>query len=123
LTRFGGFFISRTDVTDDQQPASLPLSEIEFRAHVAAALAAGERRMDSLTEDIKANTDEVKANTRLTEEIRADTKEFLEVFKAVKGGLKVMGWVGTFLKWLSGVAVACGAIYMAAQGAVKHLLK
>lgn len=107
----------------DQHPVGLPLSEIEFRARVAAALAAGEKRMDSMEAGIRAHTDEVKANTRLTEEIRADTKEFLEVFKAVKGGFKVLGWIGAFLKWLSGLAIAIGAIYVAGQAAVKHLFK
>ena len=31
---------------------------------------------------------------------QSDVREMLEVFQSVKGGMTVLGWIGTFAKWL-----------------------
>ncbi|WP_141104009.1 hypothetical protein [Noviherbaspirillum denitrificans] len=67
--------------------------------------------MNKLEAGINANTAEIQKNTRLTEELKADTREFLEVFNAVKGGFRVLGWIGTGAKWLGGIAAAGTALY------------
>ena len=47
----------------------------------------------------------IDTNTGLTQEI-------VDIFSALKGGIRVIGWVGNLAKWTSGVAVAVGAIYV-----------
>ena len=53
----------------------------------------------------------------------AMTAQMLDVVKAVKGGIKVLGWIGVGAKWLAGIAAAVTAIYtliyMATHGGSK----
>lgn len=59
----------------------------------------------------------------LLAENTAMTAQMLDVVKAVKGGLKVLGWIGVAAKWLAGLAAAVAAIYtliyMATHGGSK----
>jgi hypothetical protein len=47
---------------------------------------------------------ELAANTAVTHEVR-------DLLTAFKGGFRVLGWLGTGLKWVGGLATACVAIY------------
>jgi hypothetical protein len=51
------------------------------------------------------------------------TAQMLDVVKAVKGGIRVLGWIGVAAKWLAGLAAAVAAIYtliyMATHGGSK----
>lgn len=58
-------------------------------------------------------------NTVLTKKIDENTNEMVEMFKAMKGGLKVLGWFGTVAKWIGGIAVAVASVYAAWQALVK----
>lgn len=49
-------------------------------------------------------------------QIQSDTGELVEIFKAVKGGLKVLQALGTIVKWGSTIAVAVGGIVALLQG-------
>lgn len=53
----------------------------------------------------------VEINTKITSGVAGDTAELLDLFKSVKGGFKVMGWLGNFAKWVSGIMIAFAAIY------------
>lgn len=71
------------------------------------ALLASQRLMDKVdAQDLKiaAIQTELGQNTKVTTEVR----DYLEAFR---GGFKVLGWLGTGLKWLSGVAVAVLALW------------
>lgn len=61
----------------------------------------------------------LNANTELTQRIREDTSELVEMFKALKGGLKVLGWFGTMAKWVGGIALAVTSVYAAWQAMLK----
>jgi hypothetical protein len=41
------------------------------------------------------------------------THEVRDLLTAFKGGFKVLGWLGTGLKWVGGIALACTTIYTA----------
>lgn len=59
-------------------------------------------------------------NTKITSSIAKDTNELLDLFKSVKGGFKVMGWLGQFAKWFAGIAAAFAAIYAYVQSLRGH---
>lgn len=97
---------------DDGIDAELvKMGEAEWRATVTAALLKGRLRMDDFEQRIKDNTDAIVENTTLTKEVKRDTEEFLEVFKAMKGGFKVLEWLGKIGKVLGGIAAGIGGLY------------
>lgn len=63
-------------------------------------------RMDLMDAEIKRNIAATNVNTALAQEI-------LELFSAVKGGFRVLGWLGTGAKWLGGIAGAGVALWVA----------
>ena len=58
-----------------------------------------QQRLGRMTETLGENT--------------AMTSELLDIFKAVKGGFKVLGWLGTAAKWVGGICAAIAAAYAA----------
>lgn len=72
-----------------------------------------ERRGESLHE-IRNEMQEMKLQVR---KIECDTRELLEIFHSLKGGFRVLGWLGLFAKWVGGVA---GAVYGAWQLYLKY---
>ena len=89
-----------------------------FENDVARALDKGDRRMNSLADEIavvkleqaehrrllKENTDETKA-------IKADTAELLEAFRSFKGAMKVLEWIGKAAKPIGYIAGFCASMY------------
>ena len=73
------------------------------------------RRFESIEGRMTSVERGVQENTKLTSGIAEGTAELLDLFKSVKGGFKVMGWLGTFAKWLAGIAAAFAAIYAYVQ--------
>lgn len=57
--------------------------------------------------EITAKIDENTDATKRTEE---NTREILEIFDAVRGFVKVGGWVGNTIKWIAAVAIAGGIL-------------
>ena len=41
--------------------------------------------------------------------------QMLDIVKAVRGGIKVLGWLGVLAKWVTAVAAAAGVVYAAYQ--------
>lgn len=70
----------------------------------------GEDRMSRIEKDLAANT---SATTRVAE----DTREVLEHMATAKSGLKLLGYVGVVIKWLSIVGGGLVGIYVAAHTA------
>jgi hypothetical protein len=89
----------------------------EFEQDVARALDHGDKRMDSLTDEITAVKLEqaefrnlLKENTDATNAIKADTAELLEAFRSFKGAMKVLEWIGKAAKPLGYITTFVGAI-------------
>ncbi len=63
----------------------------------------GARKMDMLRADMDANT-------KATADIKADTSEMLEIFRALKGALLVLNWIGKAAKPIGAIAMAGAAL-------------
>jgi len=50
-------------------------------------------------------------NTNMTKAVKADTAAIVQAWTAVAGGVKVLGWFGTFAKWLTIIAGAATAVW------------
>lgn len=85
----------------DPIPA-LPEESDACKKAVHAALQAGHDRMCRIEKSLEENT--------------ALTKEGVEIMKAIEGGIKVFGWLGSFLKWGAGIAGAVYTIYCIVKG-------
>ena len=59
-------------------------------------------------------------NTHITNIISSDTSELLEIFRSVRGGFKVMGWLGVVAKWVAAMAAAVAGIYALIQSMRGH---
>lgn len=80
------------------------LREEKLGNYVAGKLREGEVRMEKLensVEDLKS--DVVK--------IREDLSSVLEVLGTMKAGMKYIGYIGAFVKWVGGIALATTAIH------------
>ena len=89
-----------------------------FENDVARALDKGDRRMNSLADEITAVKLEqsefrrlLKENTDATNAIKADTAELLEAFRSFKGAMKVLEWIGKAAKPLGYIAGFCASMY------------
>ena len=88
-------------------------------------LAEGDKRMNSLTDEVTAIKleqaqfrVELAENTNATKRIEANTAEMLDVFESWKGAMKVLTWIGKAAKPL-GYLVGLGASIAAFWAAVK----
>lgn len=79
-------------------------------ARQIAELAIGQQSLNSQmivdTKRLKTLESDLAENTIITVEVR-------DLLGAIKGGMKVLGWLGTFAKWAGGIAAALAAIYTA----------
>ena len=96
-----------------------------FENDVARALDKGDRRMNSLADEIAVVKLEQAEHRRLLKEytddtkaIKADTAELLEAFRSFKGAMKVLEWIGKAAKPL-GYVVGLGASVAAFWTAMK----
>ena len=88
-----------------------------FENDVARALDKGDRRMNSLADEITAVKLEqsefrrlLKENTDDTKAIKADTAELLEAFRSFKGAMKVLEWIGKAAKPIGYIAGLCASV-------------
>ncbi len=81
-------------------------------AELAIGQQAGEKSRLELKEQLTGFEGKLAENTAVTGEI-------LEIMSAAKMGFKVLGWVGTFVKWGGGVAAGFVALWALWQ-AIKH---
>lgn len=75
----------------------------QWRRAVHDRLNDGSEKMDLLRAD-------VDANTKATNEIKADTSEILEIFRNLKGALAVFEWIGRMAKPIGAIAMAGAAL-------------
>lgn len=91
-------------------------------------LAEGDKRMDSLTDEVTAIKleqaqfrVELAENTNATKRIEANTAELLDVFESWKGAMKVLTWIGKAAKplgYLVGLGASMAAFWAAIKGGV-----
>ena len=72
-------------------------------AWIERQLEAGDRRMTSMEGDIKGIREDTNASKEATQEV-------LEIVTMGKGFFKVLGHIGSVLKWLLGLGAAIAAI-------------
>lgn len=77
--------------------------------HVCPAMEELEARFAAGTERMRRLEDKIDGNS-------ADTREVLDILHAGKGFFKVVGWIGSMVKW----AAAIGAPLIAFYYALKH---
>jgi ABC-type phosphate transport system auxiliary subunit len=94
----------------------MPLDD-NFEQHFARELAEGDKRMNSLTDEVAAIKLEqaqfrvlLKENTDATNSIKADTAELLEAFHSFKGALKVLEWIGKAAKPIGYIVGLCASV-------------
>jgi hypothetical protein len=87
--------------------------------YVSEALHAGQERMDRMESNIAAKTDAIMANVASTEAHRLETREMIEAFNAMKGGMKVLEQIGKAAKIIGGIAFAISAVVGAYHTAMK----
>ena len=95
----------------------MPRTPEEFNDYVAKELRTGDKRMNSLADEITAVKLEqsefrhlLKENTDATNAIKADTAELLEAFHSFKGAMKVLEWIGKAAKPLGYIVGACASV-------------
>ena len=91
-------------------------------ASIEAALEVVRREQSQVSAEIRQEQAELRAelknNTAVTAQIKERTEDLIGFFEAAKGGLKVLGWLGTAIKWLGGIAAACVGIYALVQAII-----
>ena len=69
------------------------------------------RRFETLENRTTGVEKAVEINTKITSGVAGDTTELLDLFRSVKGGFKVLSWLGNFAKWVAAILAAFAAIY------------
>jgi hypothetical protein len=113
-------------MTDDpsKQRDDLAKAVATERSDEAAAMAT--RRFDDLVEivaklasDVQTIKGNLTANTFFTTEALDNVKKMVEAVEAMKGGVKVLGWIERPAKWLAtivGAGVAFWALWQKMKG-------
>jgi hypothetical protein len=97
------------DIEQDAQMARLLASVATLTDQVAEITVAQHRA----ARDLAARGDEI-ADIKASVKETADTsKEMLELFSALKGGFKVLGWLGMLAKGAAGLAAAAVSLWAA----------
>ncbi len=78
--------------------------------------ASAKEEQHAVRDELKLIRAELLANSELTAKNTKSTAEMLELFDAAKGAFKVLGWIGTGIKWSAGFAAACVAIWALLHG-------
>lgn len=81
-----------------------------FRASVFSQFRAGSERMAKLEQATEHNSQALDAATKEIRAQREDTAEMIELFQAMKGGFKVLGWLGLFAKWVVAIGAGVGLL-------------
>lgn len=72
--------------------------------------------VDELKADQQELHAELSENSEMTRQLQAATAEMVEMFNAAKGAFKVLGWIGTGVKWAGGIAAGAAALWALLHG-------
>lgn len=86
---------------------------------VEIALSNGVERFQGVEDRL----DSIIASVDRMAETIAPIRDDISTIKEMTGGWKAIGTVGRFIKWLSGIAVAIGAIAVAAKAGLAHAMR
>ena len=59
----------------------------------------------------KAIQDEQKAIREDLAKNTSSTAELVDLFMTAKGAFRLLGWIGSAVKWVSGIAIAIGVLF------------
>jgi hypothetical protein len=91
-----------------------------FMNYVSEALHAGQERMDGMDQNIAANTEAIQKNTEAQAAHMDATREMVDAFNAMKGGMKVLEQIGRIGRVIGGMAAGGAAMYGAYQAVIKY---
>lgn len=75
-----------------------------------------ENKVDIVEKSIDQIQDDLSKNRGLIQEIKSDTSEIVEVFRASQGFIKVLNFFGIVLKWVAVTGAAIGALWAYIHG-------
>lgn len=106
------------EVDDAEHEKLIALSEAKFMItrEVARQRASDILRLDGYDNRLEQIERNLAANTAMTTSSSESIKEILDLMIAGKGGIKMLGWLGRFLKWTAGVVGACALLWGALHG-------
>lgn len=100
----------------------------ESLQHIHDELAAGDKRMNTLADEVTAVKleqaqfrVELAENTSATKRVEHNTSEMLDVFESWKGAMKVLTWIGKAAKpvgWIIGMCASMAAFWTAIKSGV-----
>jgi len=104
------------------------MADENFERFVTVELAEGDKRMNSLADEVTAVKleqaqfrVELAENTQATKRIESNTAEMLDVFESWKGAMKVLNWIGKAAKpvgWIVGMGASIVAFWTAIKSGV-----
>lgn len=59
----------------------------------------------------------VEENARMIREHREESRQLLELYNTGSAGIRILGWIGRFAKWLAGLSIFIGLYHVV----VEHL--
>ena len=96
--------------------------------HIHDELAAGDKRMNTLADEVTAVKleqaqfrVELAENTSATKRVEQNTSEMLDVFESWKGAMKVLTWIGKAAKpvgWIIGMCASMAAFWTAIKSGI-----
>ena len=87
------------------------LAAMHERSALAASIEEIRKEQERFRSELAENSKELAENSKLTKSVDEKTTEIVELFGKAKGAFAVLGWIGTAVKWIGGIAMAAGAIY------------
>lgn len=83
------------------------------RVEMAAAIEDIRREQAEIRREQAELREELRKTSELTEKINEMTEEMVDLFAAAKGAFKMLGYIGTGIKWVGGVVAAVVALWVA----------
>ncbi len=75
-----------------------------------------EERLTQCRAEIDEKVEKMTTDIDTLQEMQADIKEMLEIFRASKGAIKVMAWTGRGIRWIAFTVAAVVALYAILKG-------
>lgn len=92
----------------------MPQNEAEMHRRAA------DGRIELLEKSVNELSGGLAENTKVTNQVKANTEELVDLLHFAKGGLRVLGWLGSFAKWVAAIGAGFAAIYAFIQNIKGH---
>lgn len=92
------------------------MDDAAFKDFFVSKLQEGDRRMSGMEASMQELRGQMQSNTLITVEGKGEIREVLDILRAVKGGLKVIGVLGSVVKWAAAIVLAGMTLYSAWKG-------